>query len=111
VRSACAASSFIALITIGFRTTPRSDSPVSRWIQCRRNYFTREEFDKVLKTVDEYAFPVDAPKKRAQLRGLVLLMRWSGLRLGDAVRLERARVADGKLILYKQKTFCLFGRK
>jgi integrase len=68
------------------------------------DYFTREEFDKIMKTVDEYAFPVDTEKKRAQLRGLVLLMRWSGLRLGDAVRLERARVVDGKLMLYTQKT-------
>jgi integrase len=53
---------------------------------------------------DEYEFPVDAAKKRAQIRGLVLLMRWSGLRLGDAVRLERSRVVDGKLMLYTQKT-------
>ena len=41
---------------------------------------------------------------RTRIRALVLLLRYSGLRIGDAVSLERARVADGKLFLYMQKT-------
>jgi integrase/recombinase XerD len=39
-----------------------------------------------------------------RLRALVLLLRYSGLRIGDAVRLSRDRIVDGKLFLYTQKT-------
>ncbi|MGB9105033.1 MAG: tyrosine-type recombinase/integrase, partial [Terriglobales bacterium] len=39
-----------------------------------------------------------------RLRALVLLLRYSGLRIGDAVVLERERIANGKLFLYTAKT-------
>jgi integrase/recombinase XerD len=39
-----------------------------------------------------------------RLRALVLLLRYSGLRIGDAVSLPRDRIADGKLFLYTAKT-------
>jgi integrase/recombinase XerD len=36
---------------------------------------------------------------------MILLLRWSGLRLGDAARLERKRLgSDGRLFLYMAKT-------
>jgi integrase/recombinase XerD len=34
----------------------------------------------------------------------VLLLRHSGLRIGDAVTLERSRITGGKLFLYTAKT-------
>jgi integrase/recombinase XerD len=37
-------------------------------------------------------------------RTMLLLLRWSGLRITDAATLERARLNDGKLLLYTQKT-------
>ena len=65
------------------------------------DYFTRDEMAKILAAIDQY----DAkPETRAKLKGVVLLMRWSGLRLGDAVRLERARLVNGELLLYTAKT-------
>lgn len=39
-----------------------------------------------------------------RLRALVLLLRYSGLRIRDAVTLERGRITDGKLFLYQAKT-------
>ena len=39
-----------------------------------------------------------------RLKAFVLLLRWSGLRIGDAVGLERSRIADEKLFLYTHKT-------
>ena len=39
-----------------------------------------------------------------RLRTLVLLLRYSGLRICDAVTLERERITDGKLFLYTAKT-------
>jgi integrase len=42
---------------------------------------------------------------RARLRAMVLLLRWSGLRIGDAANLKRSRLSDDdKLFLYTAKT-------
>lgn len=40
----------------------------------------------------------------AELRGVCLLQRWSGLRIGDAVALPRAALVDNRLTLTTQKT-------
>jgi integrase/recombinase XerD len=39
-----------------------------------------------------------------RLKALILLLRYSGLRIGDAVRCDTARLEDGLLRLYTQKT-------
>ncbi len=39
-----------------------------------------------------------------RLRGLILLLRYSGLRIGDAVTLAKSRIVDGKLFLFTAKT-------
>jgi integrase len=42
---------------------------------------------------------------RKRIKAMVLLMRWSGIAIGDAVTLERSQIdADGRLFLYRQKT-------
>jgi integrase len=52
---------------------------------------TREEVTTILAACDDY------PDKRnaVRLRALVLLLRYSGLRIGDAVTLPRDRITDG----------------
>jgi site-specific recombinase XerD len=56
------------------------------------DYFTHEEFEKIIECT--YSYPRRPYKfKHAtvwgmRLRVLLLLMRWSGLRVSDAVRLE-----------------------
>ena len=40
----------------------------------------------------------------ARLHALILLLRHSGLRIGDAVALERSRIEDGRIFLYTAKT-------
>ena len=39
-----------------------------------------------------------------RLRGLVLLLRYSGMRISDAVQLTTHRITDRRLFLYMQKT-------
>lgn len=39
-----------------------------------------------------------------RLRAFVLMLRYTGMRIGDVTALERARVQNGKLFLYTQKT-------
>ena len=39
-----------------------------------------------------------------RLRAMTLLLRYSGIRLGDGVTLKRDRLRENKLFLYTQKT-------
>ena len=48
--------------------------------------------------------PHSALKKLERLRAFVLLLRYSGLRIGDAVGLSTDRVQENRLFLYTQKT-------
>jgi integrase/recombinase XerD len=45
--------------------------------------------------------PADTPKK---LKALILLMRYSGIRISDAVMFRRDQLKDGKLFLRQEKT-------
>ena len=73
--------------------------------------FTQEEFNKLLDTVPTMYTSARGSNAgvsdflRARLRAIVLLLRWSGLRIGDAANLKRCRLSDdGKLLLYTAKT-------
>jgi integrase/recombinase XerD len=67
---------------------------------------TRDEFKRVLECAAEYnPRSSDREWRRRRARAMLLLLRWSGLRLGDAARLERSRLdKEGNLLLYMSKT-------
>lgn len=61
---------------------------------------SNEEIEKILKACDAYPH-----KGRAlRMKALILLLRYSGLRIGDAASLSRNRITDDKLELYTAKT-------
>jgi len=68
--------------------------------------FTRKEMSQIFAACDEvpdnYGRVGGLPAKRA--KALVLLLRYSGLRIGDAVMLPVKNVQAGRLLLYMQKT-------
>ena len=65
--------------------------------------FTREEMIRILTALGPYG--KSAGIRNAQrLRAFVLLLRYSGLRIGDAVQLDINGVADNKLLLHTEKT-------
>ena len=68
--------------------------------------FSREEITRILSACDQsMGARTNGRRATAQrLRALVLLLRFSGLRIRDAVTLRRDRVVDGKLLLYTAKT-------
>ena len=68
--------------------------------------FTHEEVSRILAACEEYpdAFGRVGQQNVKRLRALVLLLRYSGLRIQDAVTLSRDRVVNGKLLLYTAKT-------
>jgi site-specific recombinase XerD len=62
--------------------------------------YTKDEFKRVLEACDRY------PNKRnaIRLKALVLLLRYSGLRITDAVTLSKQQIEDGILKLRTAKT-------
>ena len=68
--------------------------------------FTRKEMGRIVAACDEvpdnYGRTGGQPAKR--VKALVLLLRYSGLRIGDAVMLPVKNVQAGRLLLYMQKT-------
>ncbi len=68
--------------------------------------FERDEVVRILAASEVYRVECgrgDAEYSR-KLRVLVLLLRYSGLRIRDAVLLSRDRIREGKLLLYTTKT-------
>lgn len=72
------------------------------------DYFTGDEYKRIIGAtyrLAEFAERSWAPEKRGiRIRALTELMRWSGLRIRDAVTLECGRLVENKLMLYQAKT-------
>jgi integrase/recombinase XerD len=62
--------------------------------------FSKEEYGRVIAACDEYP----NRKNALRLKALTMLLRYSGLRITDAVCLERKRIKDGVLTLRTAKT-------
>ena len=63
--------------------------------------FTRDEMVIILAACDRYE---GGPAYGRRLRALILLLRYSGLRIRDALTLPRDRIVKGKLFLRTAKT-------
>ena len=75
--------------------------------QAPTDYFTREEYEKLIDTTYLYRETrgeAIGGVVSTRLRTLLMLMRWSGLRIRDAVTLERTRLIHDNLLLYQAKT-------
>lgn len=71
------------------------------------DYFTPPEFQKIVDGTYAYGDwkgGRDFEHRALRLRTLILLMRWSGLSILDAVTLERQRLQGSRLLLYRHKT-------
>jgi hypothetical protein len=75
------------------------------------DYFLPEEFEKIIAATDRYEYGGgnDCHGRGTRLRALTLLMRWSGLSILDATKLERSRLSksedgDDQIFLYRAKT-------
>jgi len=65
--------------------------------------FTREEMIRIFAALEPYGKSAGARNAR-RLRAFVLLLRYSGLRIGDATQLDVNRLDGNKLLLHTQKT-------
>lgn len=65
--------------------------------------FSDEEMERIIWATEIY--PDSPPGRRAQMRAFVFVLRYSGLRIGDAVGLRRKNInEDGKLFLRTMKS-------
>ena len=76
--------------------------------QVPTDYFPREEFNKIIDATHVYGDPrggfISLEDLRIRLRAMTLLMRWSGLRIRDAVTFEKTRLHGDSVFLYQAKT-------
>jgi len=76
-------------------------------VQVPTDYFPPEEFERIMSATyirRGERGGGDVKANQARLRTMTLLMRWSGLRIRDAVTLERHRLHGDSLLLYQAKT-------
>jgi integrase/recombinase XerD len=97
----CVSSGWIALNPAkGLKPPVQRTSPTLPFLQ--------EEWEKILWGLEAYGdIHEQSPERiRRQLRALVLLMRFSGLRISDAVSLKRDRIdfKASRLFVYQAKT-------
>jgi len=76
-------------------------------VQIPTDYFPPDEFERVIAATyirRGERGGGDVKANQTRLRTMTLLMRWSGLRIRDAVTLERHRLNGDSLLLYQAKT-------
>jgi len=85
---------------------PALDLKAPKVTLCPTLPFTRDEMMRIFAAVDQYreAMPSHGIENARRIRGLVLLLRYSGMRIGDAVSLSADRIEGNRLFLYTQKT-------
>jgi integrase/recombinase XerD len=68
--------------------------------------FSNEEMSRILTAAEQYKqeMPSHGIENGRRIRGLVLLLRYSGMRIGDAVNFSTERIEGNRVFLYTQKT-------
>ena len=85
---------------------PASKLKAPKVTLCPTLPYTREEMIQILAALTKYRekFPNRGKENAMRLRALVLLLRYSGVRIGDAISLTSDRVKKNRLFLYTAKT-------
>src|ERR1700683_1843028 len=85
---------------------PALDLKAPKVTLCPTLPFSREEMIRILEAVGQYTeeMPSHGIANGRRIRGLVLLLRYSGMRIGDTVNLSTDRIEGNRLFLYTQKT-------
>jgi integrase/recombinase XerD len=73
---------------------------------CPTMPYSREEMKRILAATEGYEFDVPhrCKENARRLRALILLLRFSGMRISDAIGLSTDRISGNRLFLYTQKT-------
>jgi site-specific recombinase XerD len=87
---------------------PASDLRAPRVTLCPTMPFTHPEMLRILAAIEKYKdeFPDRGAENARRIRALVLLLRYSGMRIGDAVSLSAERIEGNRLFLYTRRLAC-----
>jgi len=85
---------------------PASELKAPKVTLCPTLPLAQEEMMRTLAAIEKYkeATSSNGMENARRLRGLVLLLRYSGMRISDAVQLTADRITGRRLFLYMQKT-------
>jgi integrase len=85
---------------------PAVDLRAPRVTLCPTMPFTSAEMLRILAAIEKYKdeFPGRGAMNAKRIRTLVLLLRYTGMRIGDTVSLSTDRIEGNRLFLYTQKT-------
>jgi integrase len=91
--------------TLTIETNPTKELVTPIVKQTPKLPFSEGQWMKILKGLDEWSDTTHSPiEVQIRVRALLLLLRFSGLRMSDAVGLKREYVSDGRPFLYQAKT-------
>jgi integrase/recombinase XerD len=66
--------------------------------------YTPQELEAIQLALEEYPnWGIYQTNTRERVKAFIAVLRWSGMRIGDAVQLSREKIADGKLTLRTEK--------
>jgi integrase len=66
--------------------------------------YTPKELEAIMVAVEEYPnWGIHKSNTRARVRAFILILRWSGIRIGDAIQLSREKVSAGKLTCARKR--------
>jgi integrase/recombinase XerD len=84
---------------------PASGLKSPRVSLCPTLPYSCEEVVKILAAIDAYTdqMPITGIENARRMRALILLLRYSGMRIGDAVNLSCDRISGNRLFLYTPK--------
>jgi len=85
---------------------PALDLKAPKITLCPTLPFGREEMVRILAATDQYKeeMPTHGIENGRRIRGLVLLLRYSGMQIGNGVNFSTDRLEGNRLFLYTQKT-------
>lgn len=85
---------------------PAAELKAPKVTLCPTLPFTPDEMQKIYAAMDTYKdeMPKHGLENARRLPGLVLLLRYSGMRIGDVVGMKAERIHGNRLFLYTQKT-------
>jgi len=66
--------------------------------------YETSELQKVMSAIDNYpSWGIYGEKNRDRVRAFVSVLRWTGMRIGDAVQLDASKIVNGQVILRTEK--------
>jgi integrase/recombinase XerD len=85
---------------------PASRLKSPKFSHCPTLPYSREEMVKILAAVESYThgMPSTGLANARRMKAMLLLLRYTGMRIGDVVNLSSDRIAGRRLFLYTQKT-------